>query len=206
MLMTSRDVRRAGELFFVEGAIFLTGIMVAASIPLAYDYHGGAISDLGVTEQTALLFNTLLVAVGVLNIVGGYLFYRAHRRRWLLATFVIGGLGAIGAGLMPLSTGAPHALFALAGFLFFNIEALMAARVLAGPMRWVSFLAGAVGLLYLVVMVIGDSGNAALFGAIGHGGAERMIVYPAMLWLLALGGYLMSRSGEVGVRSARQAG
>ena len=38
-----------------------------------------------------------------------------------------------------------------------------------------------------------DALNAIRFGgadlgvAIGHGGAERMIVYPAMLWLLALG-------------------
>jgi hypothetical protein len=40
-------------------------------------------------------------------------------------------------------------------------------------------------------MVIGDSGNPGIFGPIGHGGAERMIAYPAMLWMVALGGYLM---------------
>jgi len=197
MRTTDPDIRRAGELFFVEGAAFLTGIMLAASIPLAYDYHAGAISDLGVIDQTALLFNVLLVAVGGLNIVAGYLFYRAHGRSWLLAMFVVGGVGAIGAGLLPLSTGAPHALFALVGFLFFNLEAVATSRVLTAPMRWISLLAGLVGLVYVVVMVIGDSANSAVFGAIGHGGSERMIVYPAMLWLLALGGYLMSRSGEV---------
>jgi hypothetical membrane protein len=197
MRTTNPDIRRAGELFITEGAAFLTGIMLAASIPLAYDYHAGAISDLGVIDQTALLFNALLVVVGAVNIVAGYLFYRAHDRSWLLATFVVAGLGAIGAGLLPLSTGAPHSLFALVGFLFFNMEAAATARVLTGPMRWISLLAGVVGLVYVVVMVIGDSGSSAVFGAIGHGGSERMIVYPAMLWLLALGGYLMSRSGEV---------
>lgn len=31
-----------------------------------------------------------------------------------------------------------------------------------------------------------------MLAAIGHGGTERMIVYPAMVWLLALGGYLMA--------------
>ena len=41
-------------------------------------------------------------------------------------------------------------------------------------------------------MVIGDAGNAAAFGPIGHGGTERMIVYPVMLWMLAFGGYLMA--------------
>jgi hypothetical protein len=39
--------------------------------------------------------------------------------------------------------------------------------------------------------VLGDSGNAAAFGPIGHGGTERMIVYPVMLWMLAFGGFLM---------------
>jgi hypothetical protein len=53
-------------------------------------------------------------------------------------------------------------------------------------------LAGAIGLFFTIVMVIGDSGNPAVFGPIGHGGAERMIAYPVMLWLLALGGYLMA--------------
>jgi hypothetical protein len=42
------------------------------------------------------------------------------------------------------------------------------------------------------VMIVGDGGNPAVFGAIGHGGTERMIAYPAMLWLLAFGGSLMA--------------
>ena len=59
-------------------------------------------------------------------------------------------------------------------------------------MRAISILSGVVGLVFVVLMVVGDAGNAAAFGAIGHGGTERMIVYPAMLWMLAFGGYLMA--------------
>jgi hypothetical membrane protein len=97
---------------------------------------------------------------------------------------------------MPLSTGAPHSLFALAGFVFFNLEAIATARVLTGAMRVLSVVAGAIGLLYVVIMIIGDGGNPAAFGPIGHGGAERMIVYPAMLWLIALGGHLLAAKQE----------
>jgi hypothetical membrane protein len=192
--MTSQ--RQAGVMFVATGGIFLTGIMVAASIAPAYDYHGAAISDLGVTDETATLFNVLLIVVGALNIVGGVLFYRSHHSPWLLATYVLGGLGAIGAGLLPLDTGAAHALSALTGFVFFNIEAIGTARVVSGPMRVLSAAAGALGLIYVVVMVLGDGGNTAVFGPIGHGGTERMIVYPTMLWLLALGGWLLARPGE----------
>jgi hypothetical membrane protein len=183
--------RVAGVLFFVLAAGFLTVVMLAASMAPGYDLPGGAISDLGAISETALLFNVTLVGVGVLNLVGGYLFYRAHGRPWILALFGLAGLGAIGAGLVPLGTRDLHGLFALVAFLYFNLEAIACAAVVTGPMRWVSILGGLVGLVYVVIMVIGDSGNPGVFGPIGHGGAERMIVYPAMLWMVALGGYLM---------------
>lgn len=76
----------------------------------------------------------------------------------LPAVSAVAGLGAAGAGLVPLNVSDLHGIFALLAFLFFNIEA----RVVA------------------------------TFGAIGQGGAERMIVYPVMLWMLAFGGYLMA--------------
>ena len=189
----------AGLMFVILGAAFLTVTMLAASIAPEYDFSGGAISDLGVIHETALLFNVLLVVTGVLNAVGGYLLFTWHRRMWLLAVYLIAGAGAVGAGIFPLDAGGLHSLFALLGFVFFNVEALGTAAVVRGPMKAISLAAGATGLVFVVVMVIGDAGNPAIFGPIGHGGAERMIVYPAMLWLLALGGYLMGR-GEPATR------
>jgi hypothetical protein len=64
-------------------------------------------------------------------------------------------------------------------------------------MRAVAFVAGAVGLLFVVLMAIGDGGSKAAFGPIGHGGTERMIVYPVMLWMLAFGGHLMANGRVV---------
>lgn len=189
----AQAVRWAGLALFALAAQFMTAIMLAASIAPGYDMSGGAISDLGVTPETAVLFNTSVIVVGVLNVVGGFLFYRTHRRAWLLALFLVAGIGAIGVGLFTLDRGGIHSLFALAAFLCFNLEAIGTSAVIRGPMRLVSLLAGAVGLVYTVLMAIGDSGTTAAFGPIGHGGTERMIVYPAMLWLLALGGWLMAR-------------
>lgn len=184
----------AGFLLVVLGASFLTATMLAASIAPGYDFNAAAISDLGVIGETAVLFNALLVAVGALNIGAGILLYRVHRRIWILAIYVLAGIGAAGAGLVPLDTSELHSLFALFGFVFFNVEALATAAVLRGPMRALSLVAGLIGLIYVVVMIIGDAGNPAVFGAIGHGGSERMIVYPTMLWTLAVGGYLLARS------------
>jgi hypothetical membrane protein len=110
--------------------------------------------------------------------------------------FTAAGIGSVGAGLMPLNTGDVHSLFALLAFLFMNLEAIVAARVVHGWMRWLAAAAGALGLVFTGVMVIGDSGNPSVFGAIGHGGAERMIAYPVMLWLIAVGGYLLAATEQ----------
>jgi len=196
--MSTPSTRIAGVSFFVLGAGFLTLTMLAASIAPGYDFHGAAISDLGVIDSTATLFNGLLVACGVLNAVGGWLFFHSHRRVGVLVAYAFASVGAIGVGAFPLSTCAPHSLFALVAFLAFNLEALATATIVAGPLRAVSIAAGLIGLAALAAMIVGDAGNAAAFGAIGHGGTERLIAYPAMLWLLALGGDLMGRTdGEV---------
>ncbi|WP_254764939.1 DUF998 domain-containing protein [Natrinema marinum] len=184
--------RFAGLALFALAAQFMIVIMLGAAMAPDYDFGGGAISDLGVVAETALLFNASLVVVGLLNVIGGYAFYRTHGSRWLLSVYVLAGVGAIGAGVFPLDAGGLHGLFALVAFLFFNVEAIGSGTRLAGPMRVISIFAGVVGIAFVVLMAIGDAGNVAAFGPIGHGGTERMIVYPAMLWLLAFGGYLMA--------------
>ena len=185
--------RASGVALLAVGASFLIVSMLAASMAPGYDFHGGAISDLGVIAATAMLFNILLVAIGTLNAVAGYLSYRSHRNIWLLAMYLLAGVGAVGAGFFPLDTGGAHTIFALLAFVFFNLEALGTAAVTRGLLRLLSAAAGAVGLVYVVVMVIGDGGNPSIFGAIGHGGSERMIAYPAMIWTLVFGGYLIAQ-------------
>jgi hypothetical membrane protein len=192
--LTFRSRKLAGVLFFALAAQFMTVIMLAAAMAPDYDFGAAAISDLGVLPETALLFNGSLALVGLLNLLGGYLFYQSHGRRWLLSIFAIAGVGAVGAGLFPLDTGGLHGLFALLAFLFFNLQALGSSTRLSGVMRVLAVLAGSIGILFVVLMAIGDAGNAAAFGPVGHGVTERMIVYPVMLWMLAFGGYLLGTS------------
>ena len=191
-------VRAAGVLSFVLAAQFLTVLMLATSMAPGYDVTGGAISDLGVIPATATLFNLSLLIVGALQLVTGVLLYRAHRRAWLLAVFAVASLGALGAALVPLDRGGLHGVAALVAFLFFNIEAIACTTLVRGPMRVISALSGLVGLAFVGLMVVGDAGDPSVFGAIGHGGAERMIVYPVLLWMIALGGYLMGQRDAPG--------
>ena len=87
-------------------------------------------------------------------------------------------------------------------FLFFNVEAIATARLINGPMKIISALAGVIGLAFLIVMFLGDAEIVVLFGPIGHGGSERMIAYPPILWMVAFGGYLMASPSETEERVA----
>lgn len=192
-----RQKRIAGVFFFLLAAQFIVVCTLAAAIAPDYDFKHAAISDLGTFPSTAMVFNTSLMIVGVFNILGGYFYFRIHRKWWLFSCFLLAGIGAAGAGLFPLDKFEVHGLFALAAFLFFNIQAIASGTLLRGPIKFFAIIVGTLGLAYVIVMIIGDSGNPAVFGPIGHGGAERLIAYPPMLWLIAFGGYLMGENSRL---------
>ena len=83
----------AGLCFAGLAALFMTVIMLAASMEPDYDFAAGAISDLGVISVTTLPFNASLIVVGILNIAGGYLLRPAG---WAVpAVATLAGIGAI---------------------------------------------------------------------------------------------------------------
>lgn len=186
-----RALNGAGLAFVLLAALFMTTIMLAASMAPGYDIARGAISDLGVVPATSALFNGSLLVTGLLNILGGGLLFRAWGGPATLLLHLMAGAGAIGAGLVTLATPGVHGIFALLAFVFYNLQAIGVALRFEGPLRWIGLGLGVLGLAFTFVMFVGDTGHPAWFGPIGHGGTERMIVYPPMLWLLVLGGALL---------------
>lgn len=185
----------AGVLLFLLPVQFMIALMAGAAMAPGYSINLNAISDLGVTGATAWLFNSSLFLAGLLNVIGGYFLYRSYGRGWILPVFVLAGAGAMGAAVFTLDIPGIHGLFALAAFVFFNVEAIACASLVRGPLKAISIIAGIVGLVFLVTHAASDFGIMSLYGPIGHGGSERMIVYPALLWLAGFGGYLMAPFG-----------
>jgi hypothetical membrane protein len=199
--VAARSTHFAGFAFFVLAAQFMTVIMAAASMAPGYDLSGGAISDLGIIPSTAPLFNLSLLVTGILNIAAAVSINLEERRTPTLVLAMLAGIGAIGAGIFNLHNPNLHGIFALLAFVFFNLQIIPMAARLHGPMRLLGFAFAMIGISYIVVMVIGDGGNPAIFGALGHGGSERMIAYPPMLWLMAYGGFLMAQPAPDGLRA-----
>lgn len=191
------DLRIAGALLFVAGAVILLGIMSAEALyPVRYTTGANAISDLGGTEPpaglvyqpSATIFNISMMAVGVLVMLGSALVHRGFARRAVTLPVLVLGAGALGVGMFPGNTGTPHALFAMTTFISGGVAALTAALVTSGPFRYLSILLGAISLATLAAYFA--LGDAAPLAELGIGGVERWIVYPIVLWVTGFGAWL----------------
>lgn len=188
------NLKLAGWCFGLGAAQYMILLMLCESIAPGYSMHDNAISDLGTITETRAIFTMTMVLLGLCIIVPIYIVSDIWGDRVVLALGVVGALGVIGAGVIALDNPIGlHGLFALLAFLLLNVMAIViGVRHFKCQMRLVSVIAGGLGLIFLVMMVLGDSGGS--FGAIGHGGTERMIAYPVLLWFVLVGGYLVSQA------------
>jgi hypothetical membrane protein len=183
----------AGYLLALAAGQFLVLLMLGESIAPGYSMHENAISDLGTIAETELMFNASLFLLGLLNLVTGFILYKVLSSKVVLIVFALGSIGAMGAGLVPLDnpTGV-HGLFALFAFVFINLEAVVAGRLAKSPLDKISIALGILGLIFVPLMIMVDSGSLDVSSSIGHGGVERMIAYPCLIWMMVFGGYLIA--------------
>jgi len=183
----------AGYILALASGQFLVLLMLGESIAPGYSMHENAISDLGTIGETELMFNASLFVLGLLNFISGFVLYKVLDDKKLLVVFALGGIGAMGAGLVPLDSPiGVHGLFALFAFVFLNVEAMVAGRLGRSPLDKISIALGILGIIFVPVMILVDSGSLDVSNSIGHGGVERMIAFPCLIWMILFGGYLLS--------------
>ncbi len=201
--MALSDAARSGAAIFAGAVQFGVFLMVSEVLYSAYGEGGYSqsanyISDLGANchvsgacyiPPSALLFDSSIVLLGLLMLVGAFFLHRAFRRNAPTALLCLTAVGAIGVGLFPETTGALHDLFALIAFLFGGLTAIVASGLQKKPLSYLSVLLGAVALTALVLYIAG------VYLGLGPGGIQRMIVYPVLLWGVGFGAHLMASQG-----------
>jgi len=158
-----------------------------------YSVSSNYISDLGATcrsscyiPPSAYLFDSSIVVLGLLIIMGAFFLHRAFK--WMPATILIAiaGAGCVGVGLFPETTGIIHHIFSDITFLFIGISAIVTFKLQKKPMGYFSALLGVVTLVAAALY------STDVYLGLGAGGMERMIVYPTMLWALGFGGHMVA--------------
>jgi hypothetical membrane protein len=173
-----------GALFFLGAAQFILMIVIAeARYPGGYSVATNALSNLGV-GQTALFYSAWIAVCGAI-----VLFVALLGRRTLgtdlTTTLAVAGACAVGVGLFPARTSAPHEIFAIAAYLFMVVSVIISYRALRPPLSHFSVGLGVIALVALVLLVTGH------WLGIGKGGMERMAAYPIFLWALGFGAALI---------------
>ncbi len=207
--MALSNASKAGIAIFVGAAQFsisliLSEIVYSTSGPLntsgsgnttgyIYSVSNNYVSDLGANCRTtctavpsAYLFDISIALLGLSILVGAYYLNRAFHWRPAVVIVALAGIGALGVGLFPETTGIWHGLFSLIVFLFAGLTAVVTARFQKRPMSYFSVILGLFTLAALL-LYIGDE-----FLGLGAGGMERMVTYPVLVWSLGFGGHLMA--------------
>lgn len=181
--MSNENRSLLGALLFVGVAQFILVIAITEALYPGYSVATDALSDLGV-GQTALLFNASVAVLGVCVFIGSLVGQRTLGTG-LTITLAVTGACAVGVGVFPETTGAPHLVFAIAAFVFAAVSAIISYRVLRPPLSHFSVGLGIIALVAIVLLVTGH------YLGIGKGGMERMIAYSILVWALGFGGALI---------------
>lgn len=199
--MRPRYLAAAGLLLFIAGVAAFMGIITAEALyPEGYSTSKNEISDLGATrppdsrieEPAATVFNSAMMAAGVLIVVASFCIQRGYRRWAAPVLIALFGIGVLGVGVFPGDHGTIHALFAMLTFIAGGVAAIVSLTILAPPLSYMAVVLGLVALVTLLLhSVLGDSSPMA---GLGIGGVERWVAYPVLLWTMGLGGYLMGRA------------
>ncbi|MGI0134947.1 MAG: DUF998 domain-containing protein, partial [Candidatus Micrarchaeaceae archaeon] len=142
----------AGILAIIAVIAIVVPVLVAQHLYPNYSLANNYISDLGV-GSTAPIFNTAIVVSGLLLLASSYFMVRA-RHAYIALAFALTGIGSMGVGLFPETTGIYHVVSAIITFSTIAIAALLFYRVYRKPLVYYSIAAGLLGIVVMVLFSI----------------------------------------------------
>jgi len=201
--MAHSNGKTAGILFFIASTQFILGLTVSEALYPSYSLSGNYISDLGV-GPSSMIFNSSIFLLGLLSIIGAYFLPRNITFRALTILIALMAIGAMGAGVFTKNFAEIHGAVSSIAFMFGGLSAIVSFKVLRMPLSAMSVILGLMSLGALALFAGGLSANgifasieaqdSVFFLGIGPGGMERMIVYPALIWLAGFSGHLIALS------------
>lgn len=192
-----------GTLLFIAATQFVICLEIAESLYPRFSLSENWISDLGV-GPSALIFNGSVILLGVLIISAGFLQRRNSDFKVLNILLTVMAIGTIGIGIFTEDFSYLHGAIAAVAFLFAGLAEIASAKVLKKPLSTISIILGVITILALALYATGmatsgsitstQANDSIFYLGLGPGGMERMIIYPALMWLAGFGGHLLTKS------------
>jgi len=200
--VTVHRERLAGAFFFVAVTQLIIGLFVSEGQYPGYSLSLNYVSDLGVGPSSTI-FNSSVFLLGVLIAVGTYFLRHSSELVTVRRLLFIMAIGAMGVGVFTKDFTLIHGVVSSIAFLFSGLAAMASAKVLEKPFSLISIALGAITLVALGLFSLGMATSGSLTSVIaydssfyvglGAGGMERMVIYPALMWLAGFGGWLGTR-------------
>lgn len=201
--MARPNGRIAGVLFFIASTQFILGLVVAEASYPGYSISDTYISDLGVGPSSAT-FNASAFLLGLLSLIGVYFLPRTADSRGLTVLLGLMAVGAMGVGIFTSAFTTIHGIVSLMAFGFGGLSAIASFKVSKLPLSAISVILGAMtlgalalyagGLVTTGSLTSNEPPASEFFLGIGPGGMERMIAYPALIWLILFSSHLSALS------------
>ncbi len=192
----------AGTLFFIAVTQFVLCLIIAEALYPGYSVSGNYISDLGV-GPSSIVFNSSVFLLGLLLLAGTYFQRHNSNFKTVNMMLLLMAIGAMGVGIFTKDFTLAHGAVSSMAFFFAGLSAIASFKVLKKPLSLISIILGAMTLAALALFSSGliTSGSltsniaydSIFFLGLGPGGMERMIVYPALMWLAGFGGHLVTK-------------
>lgn len=192
----------AGVLFFVAVTQFILGLTIAEALYPGYSISDNYVSDLGI-GPSSIVFNSSVFLLGLLLVIGTYFLRHISDLKTVNMLLFLMAIGAMGVGVITKDFTVPHGAVSSITFLFSGLSAIASAKVLEKPFSLISIVLGvmtlgALGLFSSGLITSGSLTSSIAYDSnfylgLGPGGMERMIVYPALVWLAGFSGHLATR-------------
>ena len=194
------NLKLSGVLLFLAGSFALMGIITAEALypsGSGYTTFHSEISDLGATkppnsliyQPSASIFNVTMLLSGLMALMAT--FYQHKYFKKLLFSIPLGlfSLGLVGIGIFSGDKVPYHGIFSLLTFISGGVSAIASFKIVSAPFKFIGIVFGAISLITWCAVVFAPN---IIVPFIGLGGTERWLVYPIVLWITGLGGYLMN--------------
>ena len=190
----------AGLVFLIAVTQFILALVIAEALYPGYSVSDNYVSDLGVGPSSAV-FNSSVFLLGILLLVGIYFLRHSADFKSVNLLLVLMAVGAMSVGIFTKDFTLAHGAVSSMAFFFAGLSAIVSFKAVKKPLSLISLILGLMTLGALALFSCGVITSGSLtsdiaydsifYLGLGPGGMERMIVYPALIWLAGFGGYLV---------------
>ncbi|MBW4641383.1 MAG: DUF998 domain-containing protein [Gloeocapsa sp. UFS-A4-WI-NPMV-4B04] len=185
-------------LLFLAGSFALMGIITAEVFyPSGYTTFNSEISDLSATkppnsliyQPSASIFSITMLVSGLMTLAAALDQHRYFKKLLFSIPLGLFGLSLVGIGFFSGDKVPDHGIFSLLAFISGGVSVIMSFKIVSAPFKFVGIVLDSITLITWLAVVVAPN---IIVPFIGMGGTERWVVYPVVLWITGLGGYLMN--------------